>query len=310
MNIVVTGGLGVVGAPLVEELRQRNHDVWICDKPLHYDEQYFKCDIGEYRQVQHVFEEVDFDMVYNLAAEFGRYNGEHFYETLWKSNVIGLKNIIRHQEKHGFKLVHFSSSEVYGDYGGVMEEDVLEQHPIRQLNDYAITKWVNEMQVMNSAETDGTKSVRVRLFNTYGPGEPYSPYRSATTIFIYHALHGLPYKVYLNHHRTPTYIDDCINALANISKNFIPGEVYNISGDGYVSIKDISDAILENLGIDDSQVEYIPFEAHNTLNKKGDNTKAKRDLGYKTTVDLKEGTARNIEWQKKVYRDTILDKFK
>ena len=58
-------------------------------------------------------------MVYNCAAEFGRWNGEDYFEQVWKSNLIGLKNIIRLQEKHDFKLIHFSSSEVYGDYEGM-----------------------------------------------------------------------------------------------------------------------------------------------------------------------------------------------
>ena len=309
MKILVTGGLGVVGTPLVKELRERGHDVWVCDQYLSSDPKYIKCDIGMYRQVEHIFEEQSFELVYNLAAEFGRMNGEHFYENLWQTNVVGLKNIIKNQEKYKFRLVHFSSSEVYGDYQGLMTEDVLEKYPIRQLNDYAITKWVNEQQVMNAANRSGIDSVRVRLFNTFGPGEYYSPYRSATTIFIYHALHEMPYDVYLNHHRSPTYIDDCVSALANITDNFKPGEVYNICSSEYYSIKDMSDMILEYIGIDDSLVNYITFEEHNTLNKRGDNTKARQDLGYETTVSMREGLARNIEWQKQVYASTISEKF-
>ena len=53
----------------------------------------------------------------------------------------------------------------------------MDEHEIKQLNDYAMTKWVNEMQIRNSAAQYGTETVVVRLFNTYGPGEYYSPYR-------------------------------------------------------------------------------------------------------------------------------------
>ena len=45
---------------------------------------------------------------------------------------------------------------------------------IQQMNDYAMTKWVNEMQIRNSELLNETQTVRVRLFNTYGPGEHYS----------------------------------------------------------------------------------------------------------------------------------------
>ena len=304
MKILVTGGLGAVGTPLTDELRRRGNEVWVCDKPHHHGlngQFYRRCDVGEYRQVESLFDENKFDTVYHMAAEFGRRNGEDHYETLWKSNAIGTKNMIRMQEKHCFRMIFFSSSEVYGDWGGVMTEDVPHKNPLRQLNDYAITKWVGEMQVLNSADRFATETVRVRLFNTYGPGEPYSEYRSVACLFVYRALHNIPYTVYLNHHRSSTYIDDCVRTLANISERFKPGEVYNICGNEYHDIKYMSDLILNYLGKDDSLVTYVDVEAHNTLNKKGDDTKAVRELDHKVTVSLEEGIPRTIEWQKKVY---------
>ena len=137
-------------------------------------------------------EAAQFDVVYHLAAEFGRWNGEDYYENLWRTNAVGTKNIIRMQEREGFQAVYFSSSEVYGDYDGVMSEDVMDRVEIKQINDYAMSKWVNEMQILNSATQYGTKSVRVRLFNTYGPGEYYSPYRSVICLFCYRILHDIP----------------------------------------------------------------------------------------------------------------------
>ncbi len=301
MRILVTGGLGAVGAPLARLLRERGHQVLVADRVHAPGPDYIRCDVGIHRQVERIFEAHRIDLVYHLAAEFGRWNGEDFYETLWQSNAIGTKNMIRAQEKHGFRMVFTSSSEVYGDWDQVMREDVLDRYPIRQLNDYAITKWVNEMQIMNSADRFGTETVRVRLFNTYGPGEPYSEYRSVVCRFIYHALHNMPYTVYLGHHRSSTYIDDAVRTLANIVDNFRPGEVYNIAGDEYHDIKTLSDMILGFLGKDDSLVEYIEFEQHNTRNKLADTTKAKRDLDHRCTVTLEEGIPLTIEWQKKVY---------
>ena len=131
-----------------------------------------------------------FDYVYHCAAEFGRWNGEDFYETLWRTNAD------RHEEHDPpagasrFRLIHFSSSEVYGDWPELMVETVMDEYEIKQLNDYAMTKWVNEMQIRNSATQYGTETVVVRLFNTYGPGEYYSPYRSVNCRFLYCALHG------------------------------------------------------------------------------------------------------------------------
>lgn len=303
MKILVTGGLGTIGVPLSSELRGRGHDVWVCDLPHAPGPNYMRCDVGDYRQLYKVMETLEPEFVYHLAAEFGRWNGEDYYEHVWRTNAIGTKNIISFQRERNFRMVFTSSSEVYGDWKDLMTEDVLVEHPIRQKNDYAISKWVNEMQIMNSEERFGTETVRVRLFNTYGPGEYYSEYRSVICQFIYHALHDLPYSVYLNHHRSSSYIDDTVRTLANIvnKSHFKPGKVYNISGSEYHDIKTLSDLILDYLGKDDRLVKYLEFEAHNTRDKNGDLSKATNDLDHQPCVTLAEGVPRTIEWQKEVY---------
>jgi len=303
-DILVTGGLGAVGKPLTRDLRYRGHTVWVCDLPHSNEPNYVRCDVSDYRQLQRVFERADFDFVYHLAAEFGRWNGEDYYEKVWCSNAIGTKNVLRFQEQRKFRLIFTSSSEVYGDWNGVMAEDVMMTHPIRQMNDYAISKWVNEMQILNSADQFRTETLRIRLFNTYGPGEYYSKYRSVICQFVYCALHDLPYTVYLNHRRTSTYIDDMARTLANIAdpNRFKPGEVYNIAGDEYHDIKSLSDMILNYLGKEDRLVKYESVEGYTTRDKKADMSKAIHDLDHRCTISLSAGIARTIEWQKEIYR--------
>jgi dTDP-glucose 4,6-dehydratase len=304
MKVLVTGGQGVIGRPLTELLEDQGHEVWVSDRNHSPSPRYLRCDVGEHRQLTAVMDAVKPELVYHLAAEFGRRNGEDFYETLWRSNVVGTKNVLRLQERLGFRMVFASSSEIYGEYGGLMSESVPDTKPLRPMNDYAISKWVNELQILNSEMRATTKTVRVRIFNTYGPGEHYSPYRSVACIFVYHALHGLPYEVYLRHRRSSTYIDDCIAALAAIAKHFHPGEVYNICGDETHSIKRLSDLVLKETGAGKDLVRYKEVEAFNTLVKRGDNRKAKRDLRWAPQVKLEEGVRRTVEWQRDVYGGT------
>lgn len=301
-RILVTGGLGTVGKPLCAELERRGHEIWISDRGHSWEPNYRRCDVGEFHQVENLFADKKPDFVYHLAAEFGRKNGEDFYETLWRSNAVGMKNVLRMQERLKFKMIFTSSSEIYGDYNGVMSEDVPDRVAIKQLNDYAMTKWVNEMQILNSASEFRTQTVRVRLFNTYGPGEYYSDYRSVICLFVYRALHNLPYTVYTKHTRTSSYIDDTVRTLANIVENFKPGEVYNIAGNELHNMKRVSDFILKYLGKDDRLVTYKDVQEATTLEKKVDNSKAVRDLKAQSTVPLEEGIRRTIEWQKEVYK--------
>src|SRR2546425_4607665 len=301
-KILILGARGTVGITLGETLEKRAHSLIVADRGLFSAPNYYKCDIAHYRQIERIFLEHEFQYVYNLAAEFGRWNGEQFYENLWMTNVIGFKNILRLQERFHFKLIHFSSSEVYGNYSGVMSEDVMDRFEVRQLNDYAISKWVNELQIMNSAAMFGTATVRVRLFNTYGPGEYYSPYRSAICIFCYNALHDRPYTVYLGHRRTSTNVSNVSNTSAKIIDSLNPGEVYNIGGTDLHDMKTVSEIILRQLDKSDRLVTYKEGEPFTTKDKVVDVSKALRDLNHSPRVGLEEGIAATLKWMKQVYR--------
>ena len=314
MRILVTGGLGTVGAGLVSELRGRGHHVVSCDIAHQPDELafslptdvsvplYARCDVGEFRQIERVMERLGpFDYLYHCAAEFGRWNGEDFYETVWHTNAVGTKNVIRLQERLKFRLIHFSSSEVYGDWPELMVETAMDDHEIKQLNDYAMTKWVNEMQVRNSILRFGTESVVVRLFNTFGPGEYYSPYRSVNCRFLYCALNGLPWTVFRGHSRTSTFLADTVRTLANIADNFKPGETYNIGGSCHHTIEELSNAVLKVTAASPALPQYRDSEVLTTRHKLVDVSKAIRDLRHQDTYSLEEGLRITADWMRRVY---------
>lgn len=306
-NILVTGGTGFIGTNLVNELSKRGHNVWAADLLNSNRDNYTRCDVGNYRQIQKLLENHKFDYVYHLAAEYGRWNGEDHYENLWTTNAIGTKNIIRLQEKKKFRMIFFSSAEVYGDYTGKMSESVMENNPIKdtyQMNDYAITKWAGELMCMNSAKMFGTETVRVRPVNCYGPHEHYTPYRGFIPKFIYHALFNKPYVVYKGHKRIIDYVEDTCWTFANIVDNFIPGEVYNVGGrpEWEKDIKEYSDIVLKAIGRNDSLVTYHEAEPFTTQVKHMDFSKAVKDLKHNPKVTPEEGIKRTVEWMKKYYR--------
>lgn len=314
-KILITGSNGTIGSWLKNILSQRGNKVFGIDLKhslgeIGWEHQmskgdfyYSRCDVADYRQLERVFEKAGpFDFVYHTAAEFGRWNGEDYYEQLWTSNAIGTKNIIRLQEKLGFKLIHFSSSEVYGDYSEVMVESIMEDFEIKQMNDYALSKWVNEQQIRNSMIQNNTETVIIRLFNTYGPGEWYHPYRSVNCKFCYHALHDLPVVVYRGHMRTSTYLEDTCTTISNIIDNFKSGEVYNIGGREQHDIETLVELVWKHSGADPKLIEYADSEILTTKSKLVDVSKSERDLKHKNTVSLDDGVKKTIEWMKEYYK--------
>ena len=306
-KILVTGGAGFIGTNLVNELQSRGHEVLAADLYNTERDNYVRADVKNFRQIERIFEKNSFDYVYHLAAEYGRCNGEDYYENLWQTNCIGTKNMLRLQEKRKFRMIFFSSAEVYGDFKGKMSEDVMVNNPIRdtyQMNDYAITKWAGELMCLNSTTMFGTDTVRVRPVNCYGPHEHYTPYPGFIPKFIYHALHNKPYTVFKGHKRIIDFVEDSCRTWANIVDNFIPGEVYNVGGkpEWEMDIKEYSDLILNATGRDDSLVHYEEAEPFTTKVKHMDFSKAVRDLKHNPIVTPEEGIRKTVAWMKRFYQ--------
>jgi len=307
-KILVTGGAGFIGTNLTNELRSRGHDVWTLDILQSEDPQHFKADTGQFHQLDKVLRKNEFDYVYHLAAEYGRWNGEDHYENLWRTNVVGTKHMLNLQARHGFRMIFFSSAEVYGDYDGLMSEDVMEKLPIKQMNDYAISKWAGELQCLNHADMFGIEVVRVRPVGCYGPYEYYSRYRGVIPIFVYRCLTGRPFTVYKGHKRIFDYVEDTCRTFANIVDNFIPGEVYNVgsSEDWAISIEDLADIVLKETGANPDLATFKGQEGFTTQVKVVDFSKSRRDLDHQARIPIEEGIRRYVAWMRRAYDITGL----
>ncbi len=324
MRILITGSEGVLGSNLKAELDDRGHDVYGCDLVHSSDSHVMRADIVERRQVDRVFEWSRPDVVYHFAAEFGRMNGQDYYEQLWKTNCIGTRNVIEACIKSKAKMVFASSSEAYGmadDYapkGEDFQESWLDKYAPQFHNEYALTKYTNERQITMAARNERLDAIILRFFNAYGPGEHYSPYRSVVCLFTYRLLKGLPITVYKNYYRTHMYINDWCQGVANITDfhtlntlafnrywqggggtEWVP--VFNIGGEEYESVEALKDKIVNLIGGTNSQITYLEAEKANVISKKPDNSLAKLWLGHNPTTKLDQGLPPTIEWIREEY---------
>lgn len=303
MKIALTGSRGTLGAPLVEELRARGHEVWGIDLQHYNDPQSIRADVAEYRQIADALHEIGPDIVYHLAAEFGRMNGETHFEQVWKTNAIGTRNILEVQRELGFKHIFASSSEVYGEAGvDWIDEGLLEVNAQPRLtNDYAISKRVNEMQIANFRDRYNTQTMTLRFFNAYGPGEHYHAYRSVVCLFAYRLLTGQPITVFDGYKRVFMYAGDFIPTLANAADRFAAGETVNVGGDEFVAVDEMAQLLLDITGADPALVRHLDYDAHNVTSKRPDISKAHELLGHNPATRLAEGLPLTVDWLRKTY---------
>jgi len=319
-----------LGRVLFQELRSRGHEVYGCDLQHSAKPEVMRADIANHRQLERVFRFAKPDVVYHLAAEFGRNNGEEFFSQLWSTNCIGTQNVIEECLRSGAGLIFASSSEAYGDdahslysQGGTFTEGWLDHYTPTFHNNYALSKWANEKQIHIAAKNRGLRAVNLRFFNAFGPGEFYTPYRSVVCLFIYRLMHGLPITVYKNYWRVFMYVDDWARTTANVCERFdglieraianpltkdgfcgsrpacVP--TYNIGGKEYTTVEAMKDKILALLGTSESEISYLDAEKANVTCKRPDISLARRDLDHDPKITLDEGLPKTISWLASIY---------
>lgn len=304
MKLLITGSQGFLGSALKRELRNRGHQVFGCDLTHSFDSQEIRADVSDYRELTAAFRLSEPDVVFHLAGEFGRHNGEIHTPKLWSTNCIGTRNVIDLCQEFKSWFVFASSSEAYGDLADNhnLSESLLTRHVPRFSNEYALTKYANEKQIEIGINR-GLNATILRFFNAYGPGELYSPYRSVVCLFAYRMLHNLPITVYRNYRRVFMYIDDWASTVAGLAckcRALPNGSVFNIAGRESRTVEELAD-LIRRLTDSHSRIDYQSKESANVTDKRPDISKAEITLGHDPAITLEQGIPLTIEWMRQRY---------
>lgn len=311
-KILVTGADGFIGSHLVEKLVADGHSVrafclynsfnhagWLSNIDAriksHIDFVY-----GDIRDSEFVSNSVkDCSDVLHLASLIAipySYNSPRSYV---ETNVTGTLNVLMAARNHQARVIHTSTSEVYGTAEYV---PIDEQHPLKAQSPYAATKISADQLVLSFYASYDLPVSIVRPFNTFGPRQSA---RAIIPTIITQLLHKKKLSLgELESTRDFTYVDDTVKGIASfleISEAF--GKVVNL-GTGYeISIKELSQEIASLLDI------VIEFEVDNSrlrpsksevMRLCSNNKLAKSILKWKPDYEnldgLRKGLAKTIDW--------------
>ena len=310
-RVLVTGGTGLVGSHIADELIKREAQVVVYDSLIrgriehldwarqHGELQIVQADIRDRDALGHAMQGMDY--VFHQAASWLRLCQAEPRISL-ESNIIGTFNVLEACVEAGVKkIVAASSSSVYGE-GLYLPTD--EKHPFNNDLFYGASKIANEQHYRAFYKKYGLDFVALRYLNVYGPRQPYE---AAYMDVIMHFLNRIdadePPIVRGDGSATVdlVYVEDVARANVMALESPITNEFFNVASGVETTIKDLAYLLIRLCG-KEGQLEPVfePMDAGLVTRRWGDPTKAREMFNFVTTTSVEEGMQRVIAWREEL----------
>jgi UDP-N-acetylglucosamine/UDP-N-acetyl-alpha-D-glucosaminouronate 4-epimerase len=295
---LVTGGGGFIGSHLVRALLERGDRVRVLDNfstgnranlsELGDEVELVEGELRSYERVHNAMR--DIELVFHQGALPSVPRSVQDPLTTSAVNVEGTLNVLLAARDFGARRVVFaSSSSVYGRQDSLPLVETARPDPI---SPYGVAKLAAERYCVSFSRVYPLEAVALRYFNVFGPRQdPNSQYSAVIPRFITAVAAGRSTPIYGNgeQRRDFTYIANVVeaNLLAGESSQ-ANGLALNIATGGSTSVNELVKTIGSVLGRETTS-DYLPPRPGDILESWADVSAATEALGWKPSVDLKEG---------------------
>lgn len=304
MRVLVAGCAGFIGFHLTERLLVDGHEVVGVDNfcsgtPANVERlrgharfQFCQHDITNPLPVEGPVERV-----YNLACPASPVDfGPRRLEILAACSR-GVWQLLDFARQRGARLLHASTSEVYGDPQEHPQRETYWGHanPIGARSCYDEGKRFAEALLTAYRNSHGTAVRTARIFNTYGPNMRRDDGRALPT-FIDQALKGEPVTVHGDGSQTRSfcYVSDMVEGLVRLMESEVTDPV-NLGNPTEITVLEVAREIVRLIG-SPSKIVYVPRPADDPAVRRPDITRARTLLGWNPVVERSEGFARTVAW--------------
>ena len=303
-KILVTGGAGFLGSHLCEKLLKYGHDV-ICADNLFTGSKENILNLMDNPYFEFLRHDITFplfvevDEVYNLACPASPIHYQYDPVQTTKTSVHGAINMLGLAKRTKAKILQASTSEVYGDPAvHPQTEDYWGNvNPVGPRSCYDEGKRCAETLFFDYYREHQVKIKVARIFNTYGPRMHPNDGRVVSN-FIVQALQNNDITIYGDGSQTRSfcYVDNLIDGLIKLmeTNDDVTGPI-NIGNPNEFTIKELAEKIIE-LTHSSSKLIYKSLPENDPVRRQSDITLANKILGWKPTVELKEGLTHTINY--------------
>ena len=268
--VAITGGLGFLGRHMVEELTTRGDRIVVIDAETYAADlrlltkmgglylagsfHYVKSDICTLDNLP------DVDVVINFAAETHVDNSLTDPARFLRSNVMGVQRLLDLvRGKRAYQMptfIQISTDEVYGDYASGA---ATESSPLAPSSPYAASKAAADHLIMAYGRSYGVPWRIIRPSNCYGQ---HQYHEKLIPKAIRHLTLGRPIPIHEDGTATRSWlhVQDCARAIRTVMDEGRDGEVYNISGNTELSVRDVATLIVQAFHGEADPAPYLAFQ--------------------------------------------------
>jgi UDP-glucose 4-epimerase len=307
-TVVVTGGAGFIGSHLVPHLLDKGYFVTVLDNlsnsklenldgVLDRPNFRFQCgNILDEKMLNAILKGVD--SVVHLAALIDISASVADPTQNHEINVDGTFNILQAAVKHKVNnFVFASSTAVYGDSTTQPAQENNASHPI---SPYAASKAAGEAYCSAFANCFGLNTVALRFFNIYGLRSENSPYSGVITKFLRKIINDETLTIDGDGEQTRDFIhvNDIVKAvILALECDGLKGEVFNVCTGVPTSINQLV-ATLKTVTKKNPKITHGSKRLGDIRNSYGNPAKAAEKLGFRASIDLREGLQLLLEESK------------
>jgi UDP-glucose 4-epimerase len=315
-RVLVTGGGGFIGSHLVDRLVDERPERLVVVDNFYFGKdkmrnlasakarfpslKIYHQDAAKMRSIRRILKSENIDIVFNLAVvclPVSLTRPKWTYDT----NSVISSTLCELLRKDCYKtLVHFSSSEVYGDAEQVPMD---ESHSLKPSTPYGASKIASDHLVLSYVRTFGVDASIIRPFNTYGPRQNEGSYAGVIPLTIRRILEGESPMIHGDGLQTRdyTYVTDTADAAVKIYyAKSTRGKILNIASGKEMSIKNLISKIAELMNCS-KPITYAAPRPGDVRRFIGSNALAKKLINYEPKVDFNGGLRLTIDWYRSLY---------
>ncbi|MDQ3450184.1 MAG: dTDP-glucose 4,6-dehydratase [Actinomycetota bacterium] len=310
MRVLVTGGAGFIGANFVHRAVATRPDwqITVLDALTYAGDRtnlasvadrmgFVEGNVADADLVDRLVG--DADLVIHFAAESHNDNSLDDPWPFMESNIIGTYRLLEAVRKHGRRMHHISTDEVYGDLELDDPNRFTERTPLNPSSPYSASKASADLLVRAWIRSFGITATLSNCSNNYGPYQHVEKFipRQITNI-----LSGIKPKLYGRgaNVRDWIHVDDHNDAVITIVEHGRAGETYLIGADGEQDNRQIVALLLEIMGKPADWFELVPDRPGHDLRYAIDSGKLRAETGWRPRYrDVRSGLEQTVAW----YRD-------